>query len=119
MIGLNEEGDATDEEKIELITEFMAEHDMNYPCALISPEVKEQIPDFQGYPTTLFIDRAGKVRLKIVGLHDYAYLEAIVKALLAEEAPAADAVTPPPGEAATAPGATADEETAAAEAATE
>ncbi|MBL8820045.1 MAG: redoxin domain-containing protein [Planctomyces sp.] len=91
IIGLNQESGESDEEKIEKIKTFMTENGMNYPCALISEDVMGQVPDFQGFPTTLFIDRSGKVRMKAVGLHEYAYLEAIVEALLAEEASAAPA----------------------------
>jgi hypothetical protein len=41
----------------------------------------------EGYPTTLFIDRAGKVRLQVVGYHPMAKLEGIVSELMAEKAP--------------------------------
>lgn len=88
IIGLNQESGDTDEEKIEKIKTFMTENGMNYPCALITEDVMGQVPDFQGFPTTLFIDRSGKVRMKAVGLHEYEYLESIVQALLAEEASA-------------------------------
>jgi hypothetical protein len=45
------------------------------------------VPDFVGFPTTLFIDRTGKVRLKLVGLHEPEVLEGVVTTLLAEAAP--------------------------------
>jgi len=47
----------------------------------------EQVPDFQGFPTTLFIDRTGKVRLKVVGARGPEFLQAVVETLLAEKAP--------------------------------
>lgn len=97
IIGLNQESGADDAAKNALINSFIAENKMNYPCALITDDVMGQVPDFQGFPTTLFIDRTGKVRLKAVGLHDYGYLEAIVEALLKEETaavPAAEAAAP-------------------------
>jgi len=62
-----------------------------------------QIPEFQGFPTTLFIDKTGKVRLKAVGLHEYSYLESVVSVLLAEETPAAAPAEPAPAPAAEAP----------------
>lgn len=57
---------------------------MNYPCALIDEVTQDQIPKFAGYPTTLFVDRTGKVRLKAVGLHPYEFFEGVVLALLNE-----------------------------------
>lgn len=86
MIGLNYEGEISDK-VAEKVKQFIQENGINYPCALASEEIRDQVPDFQGYPTTLFIDRQGKVRLKLVGLHDYEDLEAVVLALLAEPQP--------------------------------
>ena len=86
MIGLNYEGGGDDEEMSKTVKDFVDANGINYPCALGTDEVQRQIPDFGGYPTTLFIDRSGKVRMKAVGLHEYSYLEAIVKALLEEDA---------------------------------
>jgi len=91
MVGLNEEQAESPEGKTKLVTDYIAGNGINYPCALITQEVMGQIPEFQGFPTTLFIDKTGKVRLKAVGLHEYAYLESVVAVLLAEEAPTADA----------------------------
>jgi len=71
------------------VKSFCDENGVTYPCALISDEVMEQVPDFQGFPTTLFIDRAGKVRLKVVGARGPEFLQAVVETLLAEKAPEA------------------------------
>ena len=57
---------------------------INYPCALGTESIQQQIPDLQIFPTTILIDKTGTVRSKIVGLHDYAELEERVKELLAE-----------------------------------
>ena len=38
------------------------------------------------FPTTLFVDRTGTVRAKVVGYHDLNKLDAIVSRLLAEKA---------------------------------
>ncbi len=86
MLGLNYEG-VEGEEAVAKVKNFIQENGINYPCALGTDELQEQVPDFEGYPTTLFFDRTGKIRLKLVGLHDYAFLEAVVTALLAEPAP--------------------------------
>lgn len=95
MVGLNEEQSSSPEGKTKLVTDYIAGNGINYPCALITEEVMGQIPEFQGFPTTLFIDKTGKVRLKAVGLHEYAYLESVVSVLLAEETPAAAAPAEP------------------------
>jgi len=83
MIGLNYENDNSDA-TAEMVRNFNKTHKINYPCALADDAIRAQVPDFSGYPTTLFIDATGKVRLKVVGLHDYSFLEAIVTALLEE-----------------------------------
>ena len=59
---------------------------MNYPWVLNDDKTEEKIPDLQGYPTTLFLDRTGRVRLKLGGYTPMARLDAIVATLLAEPA---------------------------------
>ncbi len=86
MFGLNYERGNSEEENVQLAVDYVKEHGINYPCAMGTSVVRDQVPDFGGYPTTLFIDRTGKVRLKVVGLHSYNYLEAVVKVLLDESA---------------------------------
>jgi thiol-disulfide isomerase/thioredoxin len=97
IVGLNYENAENEAAAKELVTKFIQENGMNYPCAMGTPAIQQQVPNFEGYPTTLFIDRTGKVRAKVVGSHEYAFLEAIVKILLAEAAPppAAPTDTPP------------------------
>ena len=93
MIGLNQENGPSEEANIKTVTEFMANNSMNYPCAMIPDEVIAQVPDFNAFPTTLFIDHHGKVRLKSVGFHEYEYMVAIVESLLGEQAAEAKAAT--------------------------
>ena len=66
---------------------------MNYPCAMVPEEVLAQVPEFNAFPTTLFVDHHGKVRLKSVGFHEYDYMAAIVETLLQEQAAEAKAAT--------------------------
>jgi thiol-disulfide isomerase/thioredoxin len=68
------------------IKAFVEENKIPYPCVIGDDETQGQIPDFEGFPTTLFLDRAGKVRLKVVGYRTMADLDAIVSILLEEEA---------------------------------
>ena len=83
MIGLNYEGGtpASDTEKVR---RYVSSEGINYPCAIGDDSTQEQVPNFNAYPTTLFIDKTGKVRHRLVGLHSYADLAAIVKKLLSE-----------------------------------
>lgn len=83
IVGLGyERGDK--EEAVKLTRDFMQEHNMNYICLLGDEVTQKQVPNFEGFPTTLFIDRTGKVRLQFVGLHPYATLEAAATMLLEE-----------------------------------
>lgn len=85
IVGLNyENGDEA--AIVKKVNEFVAQQGINYPCAPGTDELREQVPNFRGFPTTVFIDRQGKVRMTTVGLHGYAYLEAAVKLLLDEPA---------------------------------
>lgn len=83
MVGLNYEK-SSEEENVKAVVEFSKEMGINYPCLLGDRSTLTQVPSFSGYPTTLFIDKSGKVRMKAVGLHDYFYLEAVVSKLLSE-----------------------------------
>lgn len=86
MIGLNDERGVSEEANVSTVKNFIANNSMNYPCAMITPEVMEQLPDFQGFPTTLFIDHHGKVRLKAFGFHEHKYMETVVHQLMTEQA---------------------------------
>ena len=69
-----------------MISSFITENHINYPCVIGDEKTQEMIPEFQGYPTTLFIDREGKVRYKLVGAAPTPVLESIVTVLLDEPA---------------------------------
>ena len=81
ILGLNY-GDEEEE-----AAEYAEGNDINYPTGLGADETREMVPGFRGYPTTVFVGRDGEVKLKVVGLHDYAFLDAIVSELLAQPAP--------------------------------
>jgi thiol-disulfide isomerase/thioredoxin len=85
IVGINYE-QVPDEEVKTTIADFIRDQGVNYACVIGDDATREQVPDFEGFPTTLFIDRGGVVRLKVVGYHPYDKLEAIVLALLSEPA---------------------------------
>ena len=62
----------------------MTENNMPYMCVIGDDETRKKVRNFQGFPTTIFIDRTGKVRLKEVGYKPLIVLEAIVSTLLDE-----------------------------------
>ena len=84
-INCNEEGSPAEVKKT--IDDFVAANKIPYPCVLNDDTITSKIPDFRGYPTTLFLDRTGKVRFSEVGYQPMARLEAIVTTLLAEPNP--------------------------------
>lgn len=87
IIGLNYNEQGTPEQVTATIRAFMESNEMNYPCAIGDEATITQVPNLEGFPTTLFIDRAGKVRMKLVGLQPLETLEGAVSLLLAEPPP--------------------------------
>ena len=83
IVGINYEMVAGDEAR-EKVRKYVKENDIPYPCLLGDQETEAIIPGFKGYPTTLFIDRSGKVRLKLAEYTPKGELEGIVSALLDE-----------------------------------
>jgi thiol-disulfide isomerase/thioredoxin len=69
-----------------LIKDFLEKRSVPYTCLLGDEVTKSKVPDFVGYPTMLFIDASGKVRLKTVGARPYAQMEAVVEVLMKERA---------------------------------
>ncbi|MFN0056281.1 MAG: TlpA family protein disulfide reductase [Planctomycetales bacterium] len=84
IIGLSEEREPTTEENAALVRDFCEQHGVNYPCALLTEEVLNQVPELEGFPTTLFIDRTGKVRMMVAGYRDKEFLTLAVERLLSE-----------------------------------
>ncbi len=82
IIGVNFENAETEEEKATLVNEFVTANGVTYPCVLATDSLEAQVPDIEGFPTTIFIGKDGKVRLKVVGYHPYDKLDAIVRELL-------------------------------------
>ena len=87
IVGINCNEQGTPEEVKKTVNDFIAEYKIPYPCVLNDDAIEGKIPEFQGYPTTLFTDRGGKVRFSQVGYMPSVRLEAIVTTLLAEPTP--------------------------------
>ena len=86
IVGLNYNEEGSPDVVKKTIKAFLDENKASYRCFVGDEKTQMLVPDFEGYPTTLFIDRAGKVRLKVVGYHEKEVLEEIVKTLLADKA---------------------------------
>jgi thiol-disulfide isomerase/thioredoxin len=88
IVGLAKENTKTPEEGEKLVKEFAEKNGITYPLASIGRDDQsiKSVPGFSGFPTTVFIDRTGKVRAKRVGYEEYETLESIVKVLLEAEA---------------------------------
>jgi thiol-disulfide isomerase/thioredoxin len=93
IVGLNSEKVPADQAKAH-VQKFLAENGIEYPCALAPRTLIDSIPDFQGYPTLILVDREGKVRLRKVGYTEGAVLEAAIVKLLGAEAGAAPPKAP-------------------------
>jgi len=82
IVGINYKERGDDPNKT--IRAFAKKEGILYPCMIGDNTTRNRVPNFEGYPTTLFVDKQGKVRLTTVGYHSYDRLEAIVRVLLDE-----------------------------------
>jgi thiol-disulfide isomerase/thioredoxin len=83
IVGINYER-CEEELVIPTIDAFVKQMGITYSCVVGDDAVRGQVPNFEGFPTTIFLDREGNVRLKVVGYHSYEKLEAIVQELVDE-----------------------------------
>lgn len=99
IVGINYERASTDSQARQKIEAFMQRQAIPYPLALGTESLKDQIPGFRGYPTTLMIDRSGRVRATLVGARSLEYLETMASLLMDEpydRLPGASATDGPP-----------------------
>ena len=61
-------GLSVDQKGASVVEAFAKDKGVNYPLALATPEVVAAFGGLEGIPTTLLIDRDGKIRHKKVGL---------------------------------------------------
>jgi thiol-disulfide isomerase/thioredoxin len=92
VVGLTYEPGAPDPETArKYVQQFVQQSGIPYRCAMGDEATQKKIPNFKGFPTTLLIDRAGKVRVLITENSEDALpaLDDAIEVLLAEPAPAA------------------------------
>ncbi|MHB1310944.1 MAG: TlpA family protein disulfide reductase [Gemmatimonadaceae bacterium] len=66
----------------EAVTNFLRERGITYPVAIVGRDVETAFGGVQGYPTSVLLDRTGRVRYKVVGPLAMASLEPAVRRLL-------------------------------------
>jgi thiol-disulfide isomerase/thioredoxin len=63
VIGISE-----DEVGVEVVKRFAAEHKVNYPVAMTTPEIEKLFPGISALPTSFILDRESRVVQKHVGM---------------------------------------------------
>lgn len=63
IIGISE-----DEAPPDVVKRFVAEHDINYPVVMTSPEIEKMFPGVSALPTSYILDRESRVVQKHVGM---------------------------------------------------
>jgi thiol-disulfide isomerase/thioredoxin len=94
VVGLSYEKEASSESQArEMIKKFVKEVGVPYQCLLGDVDTLKQVPDFKGFPTSVVVDRAGKVRAFITenSTSTLDTISDLVRILLAEPAPKRDA----------------------------
>ena len=61
IVGINYEQEDEPAEAAKRVADFVKKHEIPYECVMGDDGTRKQVPGFDGYPTTLFLDRAGKV----------------------------------------------------------
>lgn len=81
-------GLATDAAGRAPVERFLAERGITYPVAMADDAIVRDFGGIRGIPTTFIIDRAGVIRHRVVGIFAQPAMDAAVRRLLAEPAPA-------------------------------
>jgi thiol-disulfide isomerase/thioredoxin len=61
-------GVSEDEEGVEVVKRYAADHKINYPIAMSTPEIRKLFPVVMALPTTFVLDRDGKMAQKNIGM---------------------------------------------------
>jgi thiol-disulfide isomerase/thioredoxin len=76
VIGISE-----DEVGAEVVRSFAAEHKVNYPIVMLTPELEKAFPGIRALPTSFVLDRQGRLVQKHVGMLTMATTEAETRSL--------------------------------------
>ena len=63
VIGISE-----DEAGVDVVKRFAAEHRINYPVAMMTPEIEKLFPGISALPTSFIVDRESRIVQKHVGM---------------------------------------------------
>jgi thiol-disulfide isomerase/thioredoxin len=85
IIGINIERADTVIDARRMVQAVVDEMEINYTCVIGDQATTQSIPSFSVFPTKLFIDRNGRLRLTLAGTQSYDKLTSVVDALVAEE----------------------------------
>ena len=53
---------------METVKRFVAEHKMNYPVVMLTPELERKFPGISALPTSFIVNREGRIVQKHVGM---------------------------------------------------
>lgn len=68
-----------------IVQDFLSERDITFPNAMASEEMKRAFGGIRGLPTSILIDRDGRIRHRVAGIFTEPALRLAVNRLLAEE----------------------------------
>lgn len=74
-------GVSQDEGGIEVVRRFAAEHQMNYPIVMMTPELDKAFPGIAALPTSFIIDREARIVQRHVGMLNALLTETETRAL--------------------------------------
>lgn len=74
-------GISQDSGSVESVRQFVAEHRVNYPTVMSTPEIEALFPGVYALPTTFVLDREGKLAQKHIGLLNAAVTETETRSL--------------------------------------
>lgn len=74
-------GVSQDEEPVDVVRRFAAEHSVNYPIVMMTPDLDKAFPGVSALPTSFVVDREGRVVQRHVGMLNAIVTEQETRAL--------------------------------------